>query len=208
MILVLDNYDSFTYNLVQYLGELYQPIEVVRNDVWSVDQVLASKPRFLVLSPGPGDPSQAGITLELIPRILGKIPTLGVCLGHQSIGEAFGAAVVSAPEIVHGKTSPVLHRGQGVFRGLPSPFPATRYHSLTVDPATLPASLRATAETRDGVLMGLEHVEHPLYGVQFHPESILTQEGKRLLANFLELGEEFWRASQQRKGPRSAGESP
>ena len=199
MILVIDNYDSFTYNLVQYLGELYQPIEVVRNDELSVEEILAKKPRFLVLSPGPGNPKEAGITLNLIPEVLGKIPTLGVCLGHQAIAEAFGSEVVSAPEIIHGKTSEMFHQGEDLFQGLPSPFQATRYHSLTVEPKTLSNDLRVTAKTKDQIIMGLSHQSEPLYGVQFHPESILTLEGKKILSNFLKLGEDFWRVFEEEK---------
>lgn len=185
MILVIDNYDSFTYNLVQYLGELHDDVQVVRNDKITVDEVLEKDPEYLVLSPGPGDPDQAGICLDLIPAAAGKIPILGVCLGHQSIGQVYGASVVRAPEIVHGKTSDVHHEGEGLFEGLPQPFAATRYHSLALDPATVPDCLKVTARTSDGVIMGVAHASLPVVGVQFHPESILTTSGKALLGNFL-----------------------
>lgn len=187
MILVIDNYDSFTYNLVQYLGELGADLEVYRNDKITVDRVQNFKPTGVVISPGPGIPDNAGISLELIRRLGSRVPILGVCLGHQSIGQAYGGRVVSAPTLMHGKTSPIHHDGESVFSGLANPFEATRYHSLIVERKSLPDCLRVTAETEDGVIMGIRHREHPVEGVQFHPESILTAEGKKLLANFLEL---------------------
>jgi len=191
MILMIDNYDSFTYNLVQYLGELGADVRTHRNDQISVDQVAALKPSHIVLSPGPCTPNEAGICLELIGRLAGKIPILGVCLGHQSIGQAFGGQVVRAREVMHGKTSRIHHGGQGVFRGLPAPFTATRYHSLIVQEPGFPDCLEVTAWTqRDGgardEIMGLRHRTLPVEGVQFHPESILTEHGHDLLRNFLE----------------------
>jgi anthranilate synthase component 2 len=188
MILLIDNYDSFTYNLVHYLGEIGAEIRVVRNDEWSVDQAVAFAPEAIVLSPGPCDPPKAGICLDLIKSASAKaIPILGVCLGHQAIGEAFGARVVRANQCMHGKLSSIHHDGTGIFEGIPSPFQATRYHSLVVDPASLPECLRATAFTEEHVLMGLEHRELPIWGVQFHPESITTEHGHQLLRNFLSL---------------------
>jgi anthranilate synthase component II len=186
MILVIDNYDSFTYNLVQYLGELGAELEVFRNDKISVDRVSELKPAGVVISPGPGVPDNAGISLELIDRLGAELPILGVCLGHQAIGQAYGGRVVGAPVLMHGKTSMISHYGLSVFRGLSNPFEATRYHSLIIERESLPDCLSVTAETGDGVIMGLRHREHPVEGVQFHPESILTYEGKKLLANFLE----------------------
>ena len=185
MLLLIDNYDSFTYNLYQYLAELGAEPLVRRNDGITVAEAEALRPTHLVLSPGPCTPREAGICVELIQTLGLRIPTLGVCLGHQCIGAAFGGVVVRAPEPVHGKVSQIRHTGAGVFRGLPSPFAATRYHSLIVERATLPADLAVTAETDDGLVMGLRHRVYPIEGVQFHPESILTSEGKRLLANFL-----------------------
>jgi anthranilate synthase component 2 len=187
MLLMLDNYDSFTYNLVQYLQELGEEVVVQRNDQISVEQIAALKPRRIVVSPGPCSPAEAGISVELIQKLSDKIPTLGVCLGHQAIGHAFGGQVVRAPQLMHGKTSLIQHDGSGVFKGLSNPFVATRYHSLIVARETLPACLRVSAWLEDGMIMGLQHVERPLWGVQFHPESILTVEGKRLLQNFLDL---------------------
>jgi anthranilate synthase/aminodeoxychorismate synthase-like glutamine amidotransferase len=187
MILVIDNYDSFTFNLVQYLGELGGEMEVWRNDQITLDEIAAKKPDRIVISPGPCTPAEAGVSVGLIRRFSGQCPILGVCLGHQSIGEAFGGDVVRAPYLMHGKTSRIHHDGQGLFRGLPEDFTATRYHSLMVKKDTLPASLMITAETDDGLVMGLRHREHRTEGVQFHPESILTGEGKKLLANFLTL---------------------
>ena len=184
-ILVIDNYDSFTYNLVQYLGELGAEVEVHRNDAITLDEIAARKPDGIVVSPGPCTPKEAGISVPAIQRFAGEIPILGVCLGHQAIGAALGGEIVRAPRIMHGKTSPIHHDGRGLFEGLPDPFAATRYHSLVIDPATLPPVLERTAWTAEGDIMGVRHREHFVEGVQFHPESILTREGKRLLANFL-----------------------
>ncbi len=184
-MVVIDNYDSFVYNLVQYLGELGATPLVHRHDELSVDDVVALEPDAVVISPGPGRPEDAGISNSVIERLAGVTPLLGVCLGHQCIGQVFGGSVVPAPAIVHGKTSLVHHRGQGVLAGLPDPFEATRYHSLVVDPATLPPDLEVTAETDDGTIMGIRHRRFPVEGVQFHPESILTRAGKQLLGNFL-----------------------
>ena len=185
MILVIDNYDSFTYNLVQYLGELGAEPHVVRNDAIDVDGVTALHPDGIVISPGPGTPDQAGVSLELIRRLGQQTPILGVCLGHQAIGQAFGGTVARAKAQMHGKTSEVRHDGQGVFAGLSNPFTATRYHSLVILPDSVPADLEVTAWAEDGEIMGVRHRTLPVEGVQFHPESILTLEGKRLLGNFL-----------------------
>ncbi len=189
MFLLIDNYDSFTYNLYHYLGELHDAIEVRRNDALGPDEALAMHPDAIVLSPGPCDPDRAGICLTLIARAArARVPVLGVCLGHQSIGQAFGGHVVRAPQPMHGKISTVRHRSRGIFAGLPSPFPATRYHSLMVARDGLPACLEITAESEDdGVIQGLQHTELPIYGVQFHPESIKTAAGKALLRNFVRL---------------------
>jgi anthranilate synthase/aminodeoxychorismate synthase-like glutamine amidotransferase len=187
VILVLDNYDSFTYNLVQYLGELGARMRVARNDALTADDVEALAPDGIVISPGPGHPDRAGISLELIRRFHARVPILGVCLGHQAIGRAFGGTVARARGQMHGKTSPIAHDGRGVFRGLPPGFEATRYHSLVVLEAGLPADLEITARADDGEIMGLRHRRYPVEGVQFHPESILTSQGKALLANFLAL---------------------
>jgi anthranilate synthase/aminodeoxychorismate synthase-like glutamine amidotransferase len=187
MILVIDNYDSFTYNLVQYLGELGEEVVVRRNDEITLDDVETNLPGRILISPGPGRPADAGISLALIARFAGRIPILGVCLGHQAIGEVFGGRVVRAAKVVHGKASEILHDGKSVFRDLNSPFPAGRYHSLVVERESLPACLEVSAETRDGVIMGLRHREQQIEGVQFHPESILTPAGKKLLNNFLQL---------------------
>lgn len=186
MILVIDNYDSFTYNLVQYLGELGAEPVVHRNDGISLDEIDALKPEKIVISPGPCTPNEAGISVPLIGRFAGKIPILGVCLGHQAIGQAFGGRVVGAPTIMHGKVSEILHDGKAIFKGLPNPFVATRYHSLVVAREDLPDCLEISAETSDGVIMGLRHKALAVEGVQFHPESILTSEGKKLLQNFLD----------------------
>jgi len=191
MILMIDNYDSFTYNLVQYFGELGAEVAVHRNDQITVDQVAAAKPSHIILSPGPCTPNEAGICLELIERLKGQFPILGVCLGHQAIGQAFGGVVKRAREVMHGKVSPIHHADTGMFRGLPSPYTATRYHSLIVEAATLPAELEVTAwtQTPEGArdeIMGLKHKTLPIEGVQFHPESILTEHGHQLLKNFLE----------------------
>ena len=187
MLLMIDNYDSFTYNLVQYFQELGEEVEVYRNDKISVAEIEGKAPRRLVVSPGPCSPAQAGISVEAIQKLAGKLPILGVCLGHQSIGHALGGKVIRAASLMHGKTSPIHHDGSGIFRGLSDPFDATRYHSLIVERETLPPSLRVTAWTQEGEIMGMEHRTLPLWGVQFHPESILTVEGKRLLKNFLEM---------------------
>ena len=187
MILVLDNYDSFTYNLVQYFGELGAELVVRRNDRTTIDEVEELKPEKICISPGPGTPDEAGISNDLIRHFGPRIPVLGVCLGHQCIGQVYGGEVVRADRIMHGKTSPILHEGDGVFRGLPIPFWATRYHSLIVRRETLPDELEVVAETSEHEIMGLRHRKHPVHGVQFHPESIMTGEGKKLLANFLSL---------------------
>ncbi len=186
-ILVIDNDDSFTYNLVQYLGELKAEPQVFRNDAISVARVRELAPQGILISPGPGRPQQAGITLSVIHELAGEIPILGVCLGHQAIGEAFGGDVVQAPELMHGKTSEIFHASQGVFAGLESPFRATRYHSLIVDEHSVPDCLQITARTGDGLIMGLQHRNLPVFGVQFHPESLLTDCGKNLLGNFLQI---------------------
>ncbi len=185
MILVIDNYDSFTFNLVQYLGELGQELKVYRNDAISVEEIDLLAPESIVISPGPGRPENSGIIVQAIRNLGGKIPILGVCLGHQAIGAAFGGNVVRAPAIMHGKTSQIYHDGHTIFRDLENPFTATRYHSLVVSPAGLPDCLEVTARTEDGVIMGLRHRKYPIEGVQFHPESILTKTGKKLLSNFL-----------------------
>lgn len=187
-VLLVDNYDSFTYNLYQYLGELGAEVRVVRNDELSAEAALALSPERIVISPGPGTPDQAGITLDLIRCAAGRIPVLGVCLGHQALGQAFGGAVRRAPKLMHGKTSQIHHDGRNVFARLPDPFTATRYHSLVVEWDSVPESLEISAWTDDGIVMGLRHREYPLEGVQFHPESILTTVGKDLLRNFLEQG--------------------
>ena len=188
MLLLIDNYDSFTYNLVHFLGELGASTVVRRNDQITVDEALGMTPDGIVLSPGPCDPDRAGICLDLV-KAAGDLPLLGVCLGHQSIGQAYGGKVVRAPEIMHGKLSPVSHTGSGVFAGLPSPITVTRYHSLTVDRPSLPDALMITAETDTGLIMGLEHRERPVHGVQFHPESIASEHGHALLRNFIALTE-------------------
>ena len=187
MILVIDNYDSFTYNLVQYFGELGAELTVRRNDKVGLDEIEKLQPERICISPGPGTPLDAGISNELIRQFGPRIPILGVCLGHQCIGHVFGGEIVRAPRLMHGKTSPILHEGDGVFHGLPNPFEATRYHSLIVRRETFPAELEILAETSDGEIMGLRHRRFPIHGVQFHPESIMTDEGKRLLTNFLAL---------------------
>ena len=186
-VLVVDNYDSFVYNLVQYLGELGADVEVVRNDEASVDALLATAPDAIVISPGPGRPEDAGVSCELIRRAVGRTPLLGVCLGHQAIGHVFGAAIVRAPELRHGKTSTITHNESGIFAGLPSPLDVTRYHSLVIEPHSLPDTLVATATTSDGTVMAVRHRDHPIEGVQFHPESILTAHGHALLRNFLSM---------------------
>lgn len=187
MVFVLDNYDSFTWNLVQYMGELGADIEVRRNDELTVDEVEALGPDRIVLSPGPCTPQEAGISIELVQRMAGKVPILGVCLGHQAIGAAFGGQVVRAPQLMHGKTSLVEHDGKTIFAGIASPMTCTRYHSLIVQEEGLPAELEVSARTADGTIMGLRHRTLKVEGVQFHPESVLTEDGKRLIKNFLEL---------------------
>lgn len=197
MLTLIDNYDSFTYNLVHFLGELGAQCRVYRNDAVSVDQVLEEKPEAIVLSPGPCTPNEAGICLDLVKRAGADIPMLGVCLGHQAIGQTYGGKIVSAPVLMHGKLSTVLNlgasgtsgrnTGAGIFAGLPAQFEATRYHSLTIDPASIPDCLEITAETDDGIIMGVQHKSHPVHGVQFHPESIASQHGHALLANFLDI---------------------
>jgi anthranilate synthase/aminodeoxychorismate synthase-like glutamine amidotransferase len=186
MILMLDNYDSFTYNLVQYLGELGAEVGVFRNDEISVEQVESLRPSHIVISPGPCTPNEAGITLKLVARMAGRVPVLGVCLGHQAIGQAFGGKVVRAKQAMHGKTSRVRHDGKGVFGEVADDFVATRYHSLVVERASLPACLEVTAESEDGEIMGLRHCEHAVEGVQFHPEALLTQHGHKMLQNFIQ----------------------
>ncbi len=185
MLLMIDNYDSFTYNLVQYLGELGAAVEVHRNDRISLEDIRAMRPERIVLSPGPCTPAEAGICCELIRAAGSRIPILGVCLGHQCIGAAYGGRIVRAARLMHGKTSPIQHDGQSLFAGLPNPFEATRYHSLLIERESLPACLTVSAETAEGEIMGVRHTRYPVEGVQFHPESILTQAGKQLLRNFL-----------------------
>ena len=187
MLLLLDNYDSFTYNLAQILGEMGEQVVVRRNDCITLDEVAALKPAHIVISPGPCTPREAGISVSLIRRFAGRIPILGVCLGHQAIGEAFGGRIIRAPRLMHGKTSEIHHDRKSVFRGLPQPFTATRYHSLIVERRSLPRCLAITAETCDGVIMGLRHRRYAIEGVQFHPESVLTDSGAQLLQNFLAL---------------------
>ncbi len=187
MVLVIDNYDSFTYNLVQYLGELGAEVEVRRNDQTNAEEIERLRPERIVISPGPKTPTEAGICLEVIEKFTGKVPLLGVCLGHQAIGQAFGGKVIRAPEIKHGKTSLISHDSRTIFAGLPNPFAATRYHSLIVERGSLPSCLEISATSPDGLIMGLRHREAKTEGVQFHPESLLTDAGKKLLANFLEL---------------------
>jgi len=191
MILLIDNYDSFTYNLFHYLGELGADVRVVRNDEISAAEALGMKPDGIVLSPGPCTPNEAGICLDVISRANGAMPILGVCLGHQAIGQAYGGTVVRAPEPMHGKLSRMHHTGKSVFRGLNNDFLATRYHSLTIDPPSMPASLDVTATSEDGVIQGVMHKSHPVHGVQFHPESIASENGHALLANFLQIARDF-----------------
>ena len=186
MLLMIDNYDSFTYNLVQYLGELGAEVRVYRNDAITPDEITALHPQQIVISPGPCTPAEAGVSVDVIRRFAGQIPILGVCLGHQSIGAAFGGNIVRAGRLMHGKTSPIYHDGRTIFRGLSQPFEATRYHSLLIERSSLPACLELSAWTVEGEIMGVRHQQHLVEGIQFHPESILTIEGKRLLENFLE----------------------
>ena len=201
MLLLIDNYDSFTYNLVHYLGELGAACEVHRNDRITVDAVMQAKPQAIVLSPGPCTPNEAGICLELIKRAGSTIPLLGVCLGHQSLGQVYGGKVIRAGLPMHGKISTVKHGGKGLFAGLPSKFEVTRYHSLIVERSSLPDTLEVTAETADGIIMGLQHKTHPVHGVQFHPESIASEHGHDLLANFLKLA---GIAPKRRNAPKAA----
>ncbi|MEJ2158181.1 MAG: aminodeoxychorismate/anthranilate synthase component II [Desulfobacteraceae bacterium] len=187
MILMIDNYDSFTYNLVQYLEEIGMPVRVVRNDVMTVAQLEALHPKAIVISPGPGGPKDAGVSLEAVTHFSGKLPILGVCLGHQTIAEAFGGKIIGAQRLMHGKTSMVSNDGKGIFNGVKKPFQAMRYHSLAVERESLPETLAVTAESEDGEIMGLRHNIHPTEGIQFHPESIMTTIGKRLLRNFVNM---------------------
>ena len=185
MILMIDNYDSFTYNLVQYVGELGEELQVYRNDKITIEEIERLAPDYLMISPGPCTPNEAGISMDVIRHFAGKIPILGVCLGHQSIGQVFGGKVVRAQRLMHGKTSDVFHDGQTIFRDIPSPYTAARYHSLLIEEGTLPEELEVTARTADGEIMAIRHRDYPIEGVQFHPESIITQHGKQLLKNFL-----------------------
>lgn len=185
MLLVIDNYDSFTYNLVQYFGVLGAEMKIIRNDELSLSEIAALKPARICVSPGPCSPNEAGVSCAVIEALGPHLPILGVCLGHQSIGQVYGGDVIRAERLMHGKTSPVLHKGESVFKGLANPFTATRYHSLIVKRETLPDCLTVTAETAEGEIMGLQHTEHPVHGVQFHPESILTDDGMKMLENFL-----------------------
>ena len=187
MILIVDNYDSFTYNLAQYFGELGCALMVKRNDAVSLDEISSLRPTHICISPGPGRPAQAGLSNDIVREFSARVPLLGVCLGHQCIGEVFGGKIVAAPRLLHGKTSQIQHNGSGVFANLPNPFTATRYHSLIVSPDSVPDCLDVTAQTSEGEIMGLQHRDFPVHGVQFHPESILTAEGKKLLANFVAL---------------------
>jgi anthranilate synthase component 2 len=187
LLLLLDNYDSFTYNLYHYVGELGAEVAVHRNDAFSAEDLMAQKPSAIIISPGPCDPDKAGVSLDLVRAAAGVCPIFGVCLGHQTIAQAFGGEIVRAPAIMHGKTSPIMHDQSGVFANIPSPFTATRYHSLIADAASLPDCLKVTARTDDGVIMGLQHQDLPIFGVQFHPESIETKHGHRLLQNFLNI---------------------
>lgn len=208
MIVLIDNYDSFTFNLVHYLGGLGAEVVVHRNNKIAADDVMAADPQAIVLSPGPCSPKEAGICLELIDKASATIPVLGVCLGHQSIGYAFGGDVIRAPAPVHGKLSEIRHKSRGLFRGINAPFRATRYHSLIVDRATLPEELTVTAETADGLIMGLEHKTRPVHGVQFHPESIASEHGRLILQNFLDLARDWNRATGRANGAAvTAGET-
>jgi len=198
---MIDNYDSFTWNLVQYFEELGEPVRVERNDAITVEEVEALRPGAIVLSPGPRTPDDAGVTLACIRRFSGRVPILGVCLGHQAIGQAFGGRVVRAPTLMHGKTSPIRHDGRTIYRELPNPFQATRYHSLVVDPERFPDVLQVSASTPEGVIMGLRHSRHLTEGVQFHPESVLSEGGRLLLGNFLEMAHE----AERPRAPALAG---
>jgi anthranilate synthase component 2 len=202
MLLMIDNYDSFTYNLVQYLGELGEDVRVYRNDALTIDDIRALRPARIVISPGPCSPNEAGISVAVIRELAGTVPILGVCLGHQCIGAAYGGAIVRAGRIMHGKTSPIHHDARTIFAGLANPFEATRYHSLLIDRATVPECLEISAWTAEGEIMGVRHRRHLLEGVQFHPESILTLEGKRLLQNFLAVSGSPQRARRNAEGPQ------
>ncbi|HML08859.1 MAG TPA: aminodeoxychorismate/anthranilate synthase component II [Xanthobacteraceae bacterium] len=204
MLVLIDNYDSFAFNLVHYLGELGAEVRVHRNDKITTAAIAAADPDAIVLSPGPCTPKEAGICLELIAAIAGTIPILGVCLGHQTIGDAFGGRVVRAPMPVHGKLSQIRHAGAGIFRGINAPFKATRYHSLVVERASLPAELDVTADTEDGLIMGLKHTRLPVHGVQFHPESIASEHGHLMLKNFLDIAESWNVSTGRRRAPRNA----
>lgn len=206
MIFMLDNYDSFTYNLVQYMGELGAEMEVARNDKTTVEEVMARQPAGIVVSPGPCTPNEAGISNELIAQAAGKIPLLGVCLGHQCIGQVFGGTIIRAQTLMHGKTSLIHHQDGGIFTGLENPFVATRYHSLIIDPESMPSVLDVTARADDGTIMSVRHRQHAIYGVQFHPESILTTEGKRLLQNFLTIVEQNRTQETQAAAARKGAE--
>ncbi len=187
MIVMIDNYDSFTYNLVQEMGKLGAEMEVYRNDVLSVDELEAQQPTALIISPGPGTPDQAGISVEAVQRFSGRIPLLGVCLGHQAIAQAFGGRIIHADRIMHGKTSPITHNGEGIFKDAPNPFAGGRYHSLAVEHQSLPDGFEITAESDDGEIMGIRHRRHPTIGIQFHPESVLTPDGPQIMKNFLDM---------------------
>ena len=195
MILLIDNYDSFTWNLFHYLGQLGAEVKVVRNDEITADEALALKPDGIVLSPGPCTPNEAGICMEVIRKADGKVPILGVCLGHQAIGQVYGGDIVRAPEPMHGKMSTIHHTGKSVFRGINNDFQATRYHSLTIDPPSMPEALEVTATSEDGVIQGVMHKSHPVHGVQFHPESIASENGHALLNNFLQIARDFAKVS-------------
>ncbi len=196
MLLMIDNYDSFTYNLVQYFGELGEEIKVFRNDKITLTEIDNLNPQKIVISPGPGRPADAGISLNIIKRFKDRYPILGVCLGHQCIGEAFGAKITRAPRIMHGKMSVIFHNNRKLFKGIPNPFEATRYHSLIVEKSSLPASLKITAHTKQGEIMGIRHKKYFVEGIQFHPESILTRQGKQILKNFLDMSEIFWKSKK------------
>ena len=208
MICLIDNYDSFTFNLVHYLGELGAEVRVHRNDKITSAAIVAADPDAIVLSPGPRTPKEAGICLDLIAAASGKIPILGVCLGHQAIGDAFGGKVVRAPVLMHGKLSEIHHQGQGIFRGINGPFKATRYHSLVVERASLPRQLTVTADTDDGLVMGLAHTQLPLHGVQFHPESIASHHGHLLLKNFLDIAAAWNASTGRQRSSRSVRQAP
>ncbi|MFQ3548217.1 MAG: aminodeoxychorismate/anthranilate synthase component II [Armatimonadota bacterium] len=199
MILMIDNYDSFTYNLVQYLGEMSQELKVFRNDKISIEEIEALNPERIVISPGPCTPKEAGISVDVIKHFAGKLPILGVCLGHQAIGQAFGGEIVKAERLMHGKVSNIVHDNQGVFKDVPNPLVATRYHSLIIKKETKPECLKITAATKEGEIMGVRHVEYQIEGVQFHPESILTQEGKKILQNFVSFPSQVKKSQDENK---------